>query len=905
MKVILLNSQDIEKDKDVILEHIKEKDTVFVVDHKKKLYDYIDEMNLSGNNQFRIQICQELKNLNVDYISPENNNSYTKIQITKFSQLLEHLDMSAVSYVIVKGDLNANKEQEYQTRIQVCNIIQQLIYLNLPLSLVQVMTEKEARDIEKVRNFEQNLLRHKKAVEQSYNDIRKCDEDTAGHKAQIIHSLKKVYDSLTKAQDNELKIAVAASKKTGKSVVVNSMIECELAPTSLELATPNNCIYRQSKKKGYTLEFKDEKKTFSTTKEISDYIYKIFKSAEMDKKSGYGIEDMNIYYPSNQSGFTSYTVYDTPGPDLAGADGHKEAAHRAIQEADVVVFNIDYSKYLTDTEVDYLKEIKSVFEERPNSLILNVNKLDMRYDSTGDKNIVRILDFIRQKLISIAPEFQACIVTGTSALTYYNCIAAPQIPDCELLKDSTNIKDHLEECIERYEETDEMTILNQVDTMARNSKRFHGITLNTLEEVKQFSGMPNLLSYVHYVASNKARTEKINNLMFKIESEYTNIRNLFRFRELEENLLKNKEKLERARQILKMFEDETAKIFNADYPELHWLSEQNQLNNTVLWKIARESPANLALLEPEFQKIVTRNLHENVLIGTYTANSLPAKINLEIEDAVRSKIAKKVKQDGRYITLIPIACVQEIYRKSYSYLNSNKEYGIKYTIGTAIKAATNYLSYEYRKTTDIFKEIINTRDERLKQVIEKYKALLNEECQMPFEISIPDMTFEFPEIKVENFKLKAQGNADKAKDNRRVKQHSYLEELNHTGILRFIDKLAGHGRYISAEQAKAVYLEENYANIMKTEIMNDSEFLSKLKEIHEKYQENARTNTQTILTEIKKASQSADYIIEQTRRIVDHTDDYEKNIQTLESERQTLNALRNGVNHFLVSWKNQ
>ena len=46
----------------------------------------------------------------------------------------------------------------------------------------------------------------------------------------------------------ELKFAVAASKKAGKSVIVNCFLGEEIAPTSTELATPNNCFYKKSKK---------------------------------------------------------------------------------------------------------------------------------------------------------------------------------------------------------------------------------------------------------------------------------------------------------------------------------------------------------------------------------------------------------------------------------------------------------------------------------------------------------------------------------------------------------------------------------------------------------------------------------------------------------------------------------
>lgn len=57
----------------------------------------------------------------------------------------------------------------------------------------------------------------------------------------------KLRNEVKEEKNSNIKIAVAASKKTGKSVLANCMLGMELAPTSLELATPNTCVYRKSR----------------------------------------------------------------------------------------------------------------------------------------------------------------------------------------------------------------------------------------------------------------------------------------------------------------------------------------------------------------------------------------------------------------------------------------------------------------------------------------------------------------------------------------------------------------------------------------------------------------------------------------------------------------------------------
>ena len=81
---------------------------------------------------------------------------------------------------------------------------------------------------------------------------------------------------------------------------------------------------------------------FDTAEQLYERISREFKTAQYDIEKGFASDDMEISYVSNGNNFESYTIYDTPGPDLAGAE-HSHSAKRALNECDVATFAIDYN----------------------------------------------------------------------------------------------------------------------------------------------------------------------------------------------------------------------------------------------------------------------------------------------------------------------------------------------------------------------------------------------------------------------------------------------------------------------------------------------------------------------------------------------------------------------------------
>lgn len=917
MNIIKLRGVD-EDTENTIIDHIKNPDTVFVYMGKEKLYSYIDELGdlISSKNLCRIKICKEIEPIDVTLVRGEKKSNFSKL-----SDLLAAIDAGMYQEVVIKGNISADEEKVKAVRTQLSDIVQQFVYLNISLDKVQVMTEKEYQDNAKVRQFSNKIREHQKNLIESkkmlsgetFHSYREIADEVG-------ESLKRIGECLEDAQDNELKIAAAASKKSGKSVIVNSMLKCEVAPTSLELATPNNCIYRKSDR-GYTLEYDGKKRQFSSEKEIREYIYEIFKTAEMDKQSGYAVPDMNIGYISSDQGISTYTIYDTPGPDLAGADGHKKAAFKAINEVDVIIFVIDYSKYLTDSEVDYLKKIRDSFSEKNKfySLILDVNKLDCRYGNEGDKSSIRILDFIRNKLVSIAPEFKDTIVIGTSALTYFNCIEMEKIAECADLGKHDSFRDDLETLIEDFSDDkkkcDEVNAMQFISNMIGNIKTFDGIRVKEINEIKKLSGMPDLLSYVEYIARNKARVEKVNNLIYKIESEYARIQNFFHFQQLEESLAENQELLEQAKKVLSKFSEEVGKIYNEgnhDFCEM-WGDNGNGFKSQSLKAEGNRSPFEFEKIFKYCQEVyIDEALDENRIIEDIKSsirNSFEGKIRKLFRDSEHTLERKVIKKNGTDCTEAEILNVVEeekvklLLQRVCSEINESTRNSIE----SHIKYAKGYLKNESELILEDLEKIVHKRRQRLEKAVRECREGLREECGIDFKLVLPKFEYSFRSdsaweggekisIDMKSLVTRIGDDIDDEMTKKGKVHNNWLFNLFGKVIGSEYNKLSYDEKYVMAYYDKRVAPEiENF--------LRKANIAGSYKEEKEAYISELEDYVKYIQDEMKDQSKIAMSYAHGIEGAIDQTsEEYEGNIDGIMKKQQTLEIIQRCVKKFCDVW---
>lgn len=495
------------------------------------------------------------------------------------AELLALLMPEAKAYLIIEND----------DRILLANILQQLIYLDYPIANLDVKLRKEFKDSVRVQMLMENLDQLMDAADSAVEGIEQIELPAAENRKELTeqkekaaHTYREILVQLNKARKVEMRVAFAASKKTGKSVLVNCLLGKELAPTSLEMATPNTCIYKLSGDSNYHLHWLDDdgviiggkSRVFSTREETHKEINRCFKEAEKDKEGNFAIPDMMIEYPLEEAKrFSSYTIFDTPGPDAAGT-AHRESANRAMEQCDASVFAIDYSKYLTETEENYLETVKDLFESKGkfHSLLFTINKMDLALGDSGAKSRVKSIDFIRNRLRDINPRYGDCIIFATSAQDYFNTLVLEKAAkheaaleplageDADWGADFRGIKKQLKGSADNVL----MTALSNLESETVKIEDLLEYDKVNLKTMRLFSGMPQMMSYLEYVLTSKAREEIINSIAYTIGLQAANLKTLI---EQRENLLvlmeKNDNEIKRISEILSRYRQEIYHILGA------------------------------------------------------------------------------------------------------------------------------------------------------------------------------------------------------------------------------------------------------------------------------------------------------------------------------------------------------
>lgn len=589
MKYILLAGNP-EKESDFILDCMDlrhpENNPVFLIPETIQLYEYIDKLKVSNKVLLSLRICNNLTNLDAEFEKKGEKNAH----IDTFEQFLKHIVPGEKCHLTLLGDLEGKADEATikLVRSRLTEVMQQLVYLNLSLDQIEVRTENDIQVRKEVKAFLDRLGALKKLARQTKKDLNRAmpnilSQGAIGLAQGMDGSLRRIQDALEKAGNNELRIMAAAMKKVGKSVIVNSILEQSIAPTSQILPTPNNCIYHRASE--YTLAYPNRKGSQvkhygNNLANLTEDLEKLFMGAENGTVNLSGPQgDMEIgYVARSDNPLTTYTIYDTPGPNREGKGGQEEAecAYRAVKETDMMIFAINYANHISTDEISYLRRVLEEYEKlgKRYSLVIAVNRMDERYYAEEGKCTTALLDLIRFKLKRVEKlPVNNFMVIGTSALTYFNCLEAPRLSVCAGLDFETDLDNALEEGLFNAQEEEDksreqksssaVTILNQLDHMMDHAKRFNGVPRNkqTLTYLKNESGMPNLLSYVTYVAEGNAKTEKIYSLMRSVDKEFCDIQNMFQLEQLRRTLAQRRDAREDAVRILKDFAETVQQIY--------------------------------------------------------------------------------------------------------------------------------------------------------------------------------------------------------------------------------------------------------------------------------------------------------------------------------------------------------
>ena len=566
--IIGLSGVDGKKDKDCIESNSDNQGIFILMNQKEKLDVYLgsmhEDMGLTNKDLSRLKICRQFifskEEENVVSVTFLGEDQRQKRYVNSMLELLKVLDPTKKSMITIEND----------DRALLAEIMQQLVYIEYNISNFEIRLANEVRDANKTEIFMKNIDEILRQIHIAGENIRQMQVTETVEK--VGEFFKEIETQAEKAKKIEMKIAVAASKKTGKSVIANSMFGMELAPTSLEMATPNTCIYKKSKNNKFSVTIGGQKKEFDQKDEICKYIGNKFREAQNDPSHRFAIEDMVIEYPTNRNNFESYTIYDTPGPDAAGTDHHK-STYKAVEECDVIIFAIDFSKYLTSSEEKFLSDVKKIFEEKGkfHTLIFCINKIDLMFQDKEPVSKIKKIEFIRNRLQAIDEKYKDCVLFGTSALNYFNTLEIEEKEDqYEVLRgigeiDFAKNRDFFDDASDVIKNDETMTILSNIEGTVKDLRRqlkYNSVTIDTIQD---FSGMPQLLNYVSYIAKNKAGKEIVNSITYAISNQMSQIRDEINRREnLRIYIQANEEKKRKIKEALRYYNQKFHQIAASD-----------------------------------------------------------------------------------------------------------------------------------------------------------------------------------------------------------------------------------------------------------------------------------------------------------------------------------------------------
>ena len=757
---------------------------IFIIDKSRELYKFIEELNIDESYLYVLRAAKEIEfddvnakivNKKTDFVVKEN--------IPSLSELIEDLDEEALdSYQVVIDTDDKNF---------VSDIIQSLNYLNINLD---VTMKKEQAERARVNAFKTGFYRMNKSIAKAQELINNIDliDELSGEKENILNILKDIQNNLDKAKERDLSISVMATKKSGKSVVVNSFLEEQYAPTSLELPTPNTCIYKKSTDNRIRLLYGDQNICFDSPEDIYKYTYSEFKRAQNDPEIAGAIDDMEIYYTKNNNEFASFSIVDTPGPNYAGANNfeqginmHKKNAYKWIEKSDVVIFLINYSNYLTLDEEEFFKDIKSQFEKHDKfySLVVAVNKLDEMYLSECEnKSVVRFLDYIRCKLHILG--YKGFIVLGVSARSYFDIIKVSQIDNRELkyLGESKRIeqlcgielRQRLKKLKRKYIGKNEMTVLSFVDDQLEKLECFQGIDDVSLDILRQRSGMPKLIDYTTYVAMQKANTELYSSIIRSIDELFVRLKNLDVVKNILDAKLQKQEEIEEIEKMLQKMIDS----FDSMEKEINENVRFEKLRDDLVSQIAESRNERIAQISEVYEEKI-----DNFIM----------RLRMKDEDDL-----KEMKNNGFDI--------------DFSVTNT----GIEDEINKFIGSLLNQVNSDMDQKEKYFKEC----DSAIKEIVHTFSEKIKKDYNLKdFKIAVPKVDHAFsrkplsriPQININNINLK-----EEVLNSIEFKENFFEKFINH-----FMENKIGS---YSIDSKKLSEIKENWIEAIKSNI--EGEYVS-------------------------------------------------------------------------------
>lgn len=234
--------------------------------------------------------------------------------------------------------------------------------------------------------FEKKYLTLKKEigniVEQIEHIIRKEIAYTKQEKSLL--DVKNAIETLKKKwQEEKFIIAVIALAKSGKSTLINSWLGKEYLPSNNRPETARIVRICHRPKEEYGVLKEDDEILEQGVAHINERLKHLNEVARnvnaTTPEKELLLEASLVFLKESLLGEQGFDILDTPGPNEAGVDSLRNKVNRILEQSDVILYLLDYTKLKTEDEAKMLEKISQrpeMFRRNVDRLFFIVNKID-------------------------------------------------------------------------------------------------------------------------------------------------------------------------------------------------------------------------------------------------------------------------------------------------------------------------------------------------------------------------------------------------------------------------------------------------------------------------------------------------------------------------------------------------
>jgi small GTP-binding protein len=233
---------------------------------------------------------------------------------------------------------------------------------------------------------------------------------------QLLEGLQeKLAKTRRKWEEQRFQIAVLALVKSGKSTLINSWLGDEYLPAANTPETTHIVRIQHSQERHGELR-EGTRVLASGAAETNGYLRELNKQGreanELPREDELVLEAPLVALEGRPLGTQRFEVLDTPGPNEAGTSALRAKVERVLDNADVIVYVLDYTKLKTAEEqalFELLKEMRPELLRRCSErLFFVVNKIDLknRNGLTLSETATYVTELLAQQLpdVTLSPE---------------------------------------------------------------------------------------------------------------------------------------------------------------------------------------------------------------------------------------------------------------------------------------------------------------------------------------------------------------------------------------------------------------------------------------------------------------------------------------------------------------------